>query len=337
MKTVNSLETLNELVAKVKLAQTKFATYTQDQVDKIFQAVALELSKHKIPLARMAVEETGMGLLEDKVIKNQFSAEYIYNKYKDSKTCGIVERDVTHGLTKVAEPVGVIAGVVPTTNPTSTVIFKSLLALKTRNGIIFSPHPRAEGCTVAALKLIYDTAVANGAPEDIIGWIDEPTIELSQALMNHPDIAVILATGGPGMVKAAYSSGNPAIGVGPGNPPAIIDETADLPMAVASIILSKTFDNGMICASEQSAIVVKSVYDRVKQLFKESGCHFLTKEEQAKVGATIMPQGRLNAAIVGQSAFNIAKLSGVRVAETTKVLLAEVEKIGDEEIGRAHV
>lgn len=325
-KTIDSLEGLNELIKVVKAAQAKFAQFTQEAVDRIFSAVALEISKHKIPLAKLAVNETGMGVLEDKIIKNQFAAEYIYNKYKTEKTCGVIERDPTHGYVKLAEPVGVIAGIIPTTNPTSTAIYKALLALKTRNALIVSPHPRAKQCTIETLKLIAKAATAAGAPDNLIGWIDNPTIELSQALMRHPDIALILATGGPAMVNAAYSSGNPAVGVGAGNVPVIIDATAKIDMAVSSIILSKTFDNGMICASEQSVTAVKEVYDAVKQAFIKYGCHILTKEEASKVGKTIIIDGRLNAAIVGQSAHAIAKLAGVKVPETTKVLLAEVEK-----------
>lgn len=262
---VNTIDDLNVVIDRVKTAQEVLATYTQEQVDKIFTAMALAANNARIPLAKMAVEETGMGVVEDKVIKNHFAAEEIYNKYRDVKTCGVIERDETNGFTKLAEPVGVIAGVIPTTNPTSTTIFKSLIALKTRNGIIFSPHPRAKKCTIETAKLMLQAAVQAGAPDNIIGWIDNPSIELTQHLMGHEGIAMILATGGPGMVKAAYSSGKPALGVGAGNTPAIIDETADIKMAVSSVLMSKTFDNGMICASEQSIVVHKDVYDEVKK------------------------------------------------------------------------
>lgn len=320
---VNSLKELDILVDKVKKAQEKFATYSQEQVDNIFRQVALYMCKERIPLAKMAVEETGMGIVEDKVIKNHFAAEYIYNKYKDTKTCGIVEKDKIHGITKIACPVGVIAGVIPTTNPTSTAIFKSLIALKTRNGIVFSPHPRAKKCTCEALRLVLEKAVQFGAPEDIIGWIDEPTIELSGALMGHRDISLILATGGPAMVKAAYSSGTPSIGVGAGNTPAVIDETADIAMAVNSIILSKTFDNGMICASEQSVIVMSDVYDKVKKEFKDRGCYILNREEKDKVSKFFFPDGKLNSAVAGQSAYRIAEMSGIKVPIETKILIGE--------------
>lgn len=328
---VNSLESLDALVAKVKKAQEKFATFTQEQVDEIFRQTALYMCKERIPLAKMAVEETQMGIVEDKVIKNHFAAEYIYNKYKNTKTCGVVEKDLVNGMTKVACPVGLIAGIVPTTNPTSTAIFKSLISLKTRNGIIFSPHPRAKKCTCEALRLVLETAVKFGAPEDIIGWIDEPTIELSNALMCHKDINLILATGGPAMVKAAYSSGTPSIGVGPGNTPAVIDETADIKMAVNSIILSKTFDNGVICASEQAVVVVNEVYDKVKKEFKERGCYFLNETEKNKVAEFFFPGGRLNAAVAGQSAYKIAEMSGVKVPEETKILIGEVTEINENE------
>lgn len=320
---VNSLKELDILVDKVKKAQEKFATYSQEQVDNIFRQVALYMCKERIPLAKMAVEETGMGIVEDKVIKNHFAAEYIYNKYKDTKTCGIIERDKVHGITKIACPVGVVAGVIPTTNPTSTAIFKSLIALKTRNGIVFSPHPRAKKCTCEALRLVLEKAVQFGAPENIIGWIDEPTIELSGALMGHRDISLILATGGPAMVKAAYSSGTPSIGVGAGNTPAVIDETANIEMAVNSIILSKTFDNGMICASEQSVITLSDIYEKVKKEFKDRGCYILNKEEKDKVSKFFFPDGKLNAAVAGQSACKIAELSGIKVPADTKILIGE--------------
>lgn len=328
---VNSIKELDTLVSKVKKAQEKFATYGQEEVDRIFRQVALYMCKERIPLAKMAVEETGMGVVEDKVVKNHFAAEYIYNKYKNTKTCDVIERDRVHGITKVACPMGVIAGIVPTTNPTSTAIFKSLIALKTRNGIVFSPHPRAKKCTCEALRLVLEKAVQFGAPEDIIGWIEEPTIELSGALMGHKDISLILATGGPAMVKAAYSSGTPSIGVGAGNTPAVIDETADIAMAVSSIILSKTFDNGMICASEQSVIVLSEIYDRVRKEFKERGCHILSKEDREKVSNFFFPNGRLNPAVVGQPAQKIAELAGVKVPAGTKILLGEVSDTSDAE------
>lgn len=328
---VKTIDDLNVVIDRVKTAQEVLATYSQEQVDKIFAAMALAANDARIPLAKMAVEETGMGVLEDKVIKNHFAAEEIYNKYRDIRTCGVIERDETNGYTKVAEPLGVIAGVIPTTNPTSTTIFKSLIALKTRNGIIFSPHPRAKKCTIATAKLMLDAAVKAGAPEHIIGWIDEPSIEMTQHLMGHEGIAMILATGGPGMVKAAYSSGKPALGVGAGNTPAIIDETADIKMAVSSVLMSKTFDNGMICASEQSVIVHKDVYDEVKKEFEYRGAYILSKKEKEKVAKTIIQDGKLNAAIVGQPAYKIAALAGIKVPEETKVLIGEVSKIGRDE------
>ena len=328
---VNSTEDLDTLIGKVKKAQEKFATYTQEQVDEIFRQTALYMCKERIPLAKMAVEETGMGIVEDKVIKNHFAAEYIYNKYKNTKTCGVLERDPVHGLTKVACPVGVIAGVIPTTNPTSTAIFKALITLKTRNGLVVSPHPRAKKCTCEALRLVLETAVKFGAPENIIGWIDDPTVELSGALMGHKDISLILATGGPGMVKAAYSSGTPAIGVGAGNVPAIIDETADIKMAVSSIILSKTFDNGMICASEQSVIIVDKIYNEVKKEFEDRGCYILKKEENKKLADLFFANGKLNAGIVGQSACKIAEMAGIKVPNNTKILIGEVSDTSDKE------
>lgn len=329
--TIDSLDKLDELIEKVKKAQQKFATFSQEKVDEIFRQTALYMCKERIPLAKMAVEETGMGVVEDKVIKNHFAAEYIYNKYKNTKTCGIIEQDKVNGMTKIACPVGIIAGIIPTTNPTSTAIFKALIALKTRNGLVVSPHPRAKKCTCEALRLVLETAVKFGAPENIIGWIDEPTIELSGALMGHKDISLILATGGPGMVKAAYSSGTPAIGVGAGNAPAVIDETADIKMAVNSIILSKTFDNGMICASEQSVIVLDKVYSEVKKEFEERGCYILKKEENAKLAEVFYPNGKLNAAIVGQPAMKIAELAGIKVPNGTKVLIPEVTDTSDAE------
>lgn len=326
-----SIDDLNVIIDRVKSAQEVLATYNQEQVDRIFEAVAIAANKNRIPLAKMAVAETGMGIVEDKVIKNHFAAEEIYNKYRHARTCGVIERDATNGLTKVAEPLGVIAGVIPTTNPTSTVIFKTLIALKTRNGIIFSPHPRAKKCTIETAKILQEAAVAAGAPKNIIGWIEEPSIDLTQHLMSHEGISMILATGGPGMVKSAYSSGKPALGVGAGNTPAIIDETADIKMAVSSVLMSKTFDNGMICASEQSIIVHKDVYDEVKKELEYRGAYILNKKEKEKVAKTIIQNGKLNAAIVGQPAFKIAELAGVKVPENTKVLVGEVEKIGVEE------
>ena len=322
---VDSVETLEAKLKEVKEAQKIFATYTQEQVDKIFLAAATAANKQRIPLAKLAVEETGMGIVEDKVIKNHFASEYIYNAYKDTKTCGVIEEDKAYGVTKVAEPIGVVAAVIPTTNPTSTAIFKTLISLKTRNGIIISPHPRAKKCTIEAAKVVLEAAVKAGAPEGIIGWIDVPSLEMTNLLMSEADI--ILATGGPGMVKAAYSSGKPALGVGPGNTPAIIDESADILLAVNSIIHSKTFDNGMICASEQSVIVVDKLYSKVKKEFKARGCYFLNPEETEKVRKTIIINGALNAKIVGQKAHTIAALAGVKVPEETKILIGEVESV----------
>lgn len=326
---VTNVEELMRKMAEVKSAQKKFATYSQEQVDEIFRQASIAANNARIPLAKMAVEESGMGIVEDKVIKNHFASEYIYNKFKDLKTCDVIEKDEAFGLTKIAEPMGVIAAVVPTTNPTSTAIFKALIALKTRNGIIFSPHPRAKKCTIAAAKIVLDAAVKAGAPEEIIGWVDEPTVELSGIVMKEADI--ILATGGPGMVKTAYSSGKPALGVGPGNTPAIIDDSADIKMAVNSILLSKTFDNGMICASEQSVVVVDSVYEKVRKEFADRGAYILNKDEIAKVGSVILVNGALNAKIVGQPAYKIAELAGVSVPKTAKVLIGEVESVGLEE------
>ena len=322
---VDSVETLEETIAAVREAQKKFATYTQEQVDKIFLAAATAANKERIPLAKLAVEETGMGVVEDKVIKNHFASEYIYNAYRDTKTCGVIEEDKAYGLKKIAEPIGVIGAVIPTTNPTSTAIFKTLIALKTRNGIIISPHPRAKKSTIAAAKVVLDAAVKAGAPEGIIAWIDIPSLDMTNLLMKESDI--ILATGGPGMVKAAYSSGKPALGVGAGNTPAIIDETADILLAVNSIIHSKTFDNGMICASEQSVIVHKNVYDAVKSEFAKRGCYFLKPDETEKVRKTIIINGALNAKIVGQKPVTIAGLAGVKVPEDTKILIGEVESV----------
>lgn len=324
---VDTPEALDALIKRVKKAQEIFETYSQEQVDKIFKAAALAANKMRIPLAQMAVEETGMGVVEDKVIKNHFASEYIYNKHKNAKTCGIIKEDKPNGIKIVAQPLGVIAGVIPTTNPTSTAIFKSLITLKTRNGIIFSPHPRAKKCTIEAARIVLEAAVKAGAPEDIIGWIDTPSLELTNMLMTHDGIATILATGGPGMVKAAYSSGKPALGVGPGNTPAIIDETADIKMAVSSILMSKTFDNGMICASEQSVVIVDSVYDEVMKEFQYRGGYLLSKKEKEKVAKTIIIDGKLNAKIVGQPAYKIAEMAGVEVPQTAKVLMGEATKI----------
>ena len=322
---VDTVDALEKKIDEVRKAQQIFSTYTQEQVDKIFTAAAIAANQARIPLAKMAVEETGMGIVEDKVIKNHYASEYIYNAYRDTKTCGVIEEDSAYGTKKIAEPIGVVAAVIPTTNPTSTAIFKSLICLKTRNAIIISPHPRAKKSTIAAAKVVLDAAVKAGAPKSIIGWIDIPSLELTDTLMKEADI--ILATGGPGMVKAAYSSGKPALGVGAGNTPAIIDETADVVLAVNSIIHSKTFDNGMICASEQSVIVDKKVYKAVKDEFIARGCHFLTKTELDKVRKTILINGSLNAKIVGQSAYTIAKLAGVDVSRETKILIGEVASV----------
>ncbi|MGL6225333.1 MAG: bifunctional acetaldehyde-CoA/alcohol dehydrogenase [Thermoguttaceae bacterium] len=321
-------EQLDLLISRVQAAQKKYSTFSQQQVDYIFRAAALAATEARIPLAKMAVEESGMGVVEDKVIKNHFASEYVYNKYKNEKTCGEIEYDESFGIMKVAEPVGIIAGIVPTTNPTSTAIFKSLLALKTRNGIIFSPHPRAKKSTVAAAKIVLDAAVAAGAPEDIIGWLENPTVAQSQHLMGHPAIGMILATGGPGMVKAAYSSGVPALGVGPGNTPALMDETCDIQMAVSSVIQSKIFDNGMICASEQSVVVVESIYEAVKTEFVKRGAIILTPDEAKKVAEIIVVDGKLNANIVGQSAVKIAKMADIQVPDYTKVLIGETNGVG---------
>jgi acetaldehyde dehydrogenase/alcohol dehydrogenase len=322
---VDTPEALEEAILRIRAAQEAFASYSQEAVDKIFAASAAAADKARIPLARLAVEETGMGVLEDKVIKNHYASEYIYNAYKDVKTCGVIEEDKAFGIRKIAEPVGVIAAVIPTTNPTSTAIFKTLLSLKTRNGIIISPHPRAKHSTIEAAKTVLNAAVSAGAPEGIIGWVDEPTLELSCLVMKKADL--ILATGGPGMVKAAYSSGKPAIGVGPGNVPAVIDESADVKLAVNSIIHSKTFDNGMICASEQSVIVLSSIYDAVKKEFSARGCYFLKSGETEKVRKVILINGALNAKIVGQPAAKIAAMAGVSVPEGTKILIGEVESV----------
>ncbi len=322
---VDSVETLAKTLERVKNAQKEFSKYSQEQVDKIFQAAAIAANEARIPLAKMAVEETGMGIVEDKVIKNHYAAEYIYNKYKNEKTCGVIYQDDSYGIKKIAEPVGIVAAVIPTTNPTSTAIFKTLIALKTRNGIIISPHPRAKKSTIEAAKTVLEAAVKAGAPEDIIAWIDVPSLELTNMLMQSVDI--ILATGGPGMVKSAYSSGKPALGVGAGNTPAVIDESANVILAVNSIIHSKTFDNGMICASEQSVIVSDKIYDKVKDEFVKRGCYILNPEETEKVRKTIIINGALNAKIVGQKAHTIAELAGVSVPENTKILIGEVESV----------
>ena len=322
---VDSVETLAKTIERVKNAQKEFSKYSQEQVDKIFQAAAIAANEARIPLAKMAVEETGMGIVEDKVIKNHYAAEYIYNKYKNEKTCGVIYQDDSYGIKKIAEPVGIVAAVIPTTNPTSTAIFKTLIALKTRNGIIISPHPRAKKSTIEAAKIVLEAAVKAGAPEDIIAWIDVPSLELTNMLMQSADI--ILATGGPGMVKSAYSSGKPALGVGAGNTPAVIDESANVILAVNSIIHSKTFDNGMICASEQSVIVSDKIYDKVKDEFIKRGCYILNPEETEKVRKTIIINGALNAKIVGQKAHTIAELAGVSVPENTKILIGEVESV----------
>ena len=327
---VDNVEALTRKIAEVRAAIEKFSTYSQEQVDKIFLAAATAANKERISLAKMAVEETGMGVVEDKVIKNHYASEYIYNAYRNTKTCGVVEEDKAYGIQKIAEPIGLVAAVIPTTNPTSTAIFKTLISLKTRNGIIISPHPRAKKSTIAAAKVVLDAAVKAGAPENIIGWIDIPSLELTNEIMKNADI--ILATGGPGMVKSAYSSGKPALGVGAGNTPAIIDESANIVLAVNSIIHSKTFDNGMICASEQSVIVNEKIYAKVKKEFKDRGCYFLNKEETEKVRKTIIVNGALNARIVGQKAHRIAELAGVTVPESTKVLIGEVTSVSlDEE------
>ncbi|MFI3166079.1 MAG: bifunctional acetaldehyde-CoA/alcohol dehydrogenase [Bacillota bacterium] len=322
---VDTVESLHARLDEIRSAQREFATFTQEQVDKIFKAAALAANKQRIPLAKMAVEETGMGIVEDKVIKNNYASEYIYNAYKNTKTCGVISEDKAFGTRRIAEPIGVIAAVIPTTNPTSTAIFKTLLALKTRNGIIISPHPRAKGSTIAAAKIVLDAAVEAGAPAGIISWVDVPSLELTNTVMKEADI--ILATGGPGMVKAAYSSGKPAVGVGAGNTPAVFHKSCDVKLAVSSVIVSKTFDNGMICASEQSVVVAKEIYNEVKKEFTERGCYFLNAEETEKVRKTIIINGALNAKIVGQSAYKIAQLAGVEVPVLTKILMGEVESV----------
>ena len=322
---VDSIESLEKAMQRIRKAQQEYGKFSQEQVDKIFQAAAIAADQARIPLAEMAVEETGMGLVEDKVIKNHYAAEYIYNAYRHVKTCGVIEEDKAYGIKKLAEPIGVIAAVIPTTNPTSTAIFKTLIALKTRNGIIISPHPRAKKSTIEAAKVVLEAAVKAGAPEGIIGWIDVPSLDLTNMVMKESD--TILATGGPGMVKAAYSSGKPAIGVGAGNTPAVIDDSADILLAVNSIIHSKTFDNGMICASEQSVIVLDSIYEKVREEFEKRGCYFLNNEEKEKLRKTIIINGALNAKIVGQKAHTIAELSGINVPENTKILIGEVESV----------
>ena len=324
-KVVDSVDSLQEAFERVRKAQKEFSKYTQEQVDKIFKAAAIAANQARIPLAKMAVEETGMGVVEDKVIKNNYAAEYVYNKYRNVRTCGVLEEDKNFGIKKIAEPVGVIAAVIPTTNPTSTAIFKTLIALKTRNGMIISPHPRAKKSTIEATKIVLEAAIKAGAPKDIIAWIDVPSLELTNMLMQSADI--ILATGGPGMVKSAYSSGKPALGVGPGNTPAVIDESADILLAVNSIIHSKTFDNGMICASEQSVIVLDSIYDKVRNEFLKRNCYILNPEETEKVRKTIIINGALNAKIVGQKATRIAELAGINVPANTKILIGEVESV----------
>ena len=332
VKVPEIIDNVDALIAKMdamREAQREFATFTQEQVDKIFYEAASAANKMRLPLAKMAVEETGMGVVEDKVIKNNYAAEYIYNAYKETKTCGIIEADKAYGIKKLAEPIGIVAAVIPTTNPTSTAIFKTLISLKTRNAIIISPHPRAKNCTIAAAKVVLEAAVKAGAPEGIISWIDVPSLELTNEVMRSADI--ILATGGPGMVKAAYSSGKPALGVGAGNTPVIIDDTANIKLAVNSIIHSKTFDNGMICASEQSVTVLESVYDEARNEFAARGCYFLKDDEIEKVRKTIIINGALNAKIVGQKAHTIAKLAGVDVPEDTKILIGEVESVNIEE------
>ena len=320
---IANTEQLEQAIARCRAAQERYASFTQEQVDRIFLAAASAANRARIPLAKLAVAETGMGVVEDKVIKNHYASEYIYNAYKDTKTCGVLEEDSACGIQRIAEPIGLIGAVIPTTNPTSTAIFKALLCLKTRNGIIISPHPRAKRCTAEAARIVYEAAVQAGAPEDILFCIDEPSLEMTNLLMKESDL--ILATGGPGMVKSAYSSGKPALGVGPGNTPAVIDASADILLAVSSVIHSKTFDNGMICASEQSVVVLDKVYDAVKAEFIRRGCHVLSPEETQKVRETILINGVLNARIVGQSAPAIARLSGFEVPETTKILIGEVE------------
>lgn len=325
-KDANSV--LDKLISKAQKAQKEYSTFSQEKVDEIFKACAIAINQRRIPLAKMAVEETGRGIVEDKIIKNHFASEYIYNKFKNEKTCGVISEDKAQGIKRVAEPVGVIAGVIPTTNPTSTAAFKALITLKTRNAIVVSPHPAAKKCTYEVCKIINDVAVAHGAPDGLIACIEEPTVELSAALMKHPDTKLILATGGPGMVKEAYSSGKPALGVGAGNTPVVVDYTADVRMTVSQIILSKTFDNGMICASEQSVIVVKSIYEEIKKEFAFRGCYILNADEKKKVGSFVIQDGKLNAQIVGHSAYEIATWAGIKVPEDTKILIGEASDIG---------
>ncbi|MBF2058237.1 MAG: bifunctional acetaldehyde-CoA/alcohol dehydrogenase [Cyanobacterium sp. T60_A2020_053] len=330
-ETNQNLANLETLISEVKEAQKIYANFTQEQVDRIFKRAALAANDARILLAKMACSETAMGIIEDKVIKNHFASEIIYNKYRDEKTCGIIEKDDFYGIEKVAEPIGIIAGIIPTTNPTSTAIFKTLLALKTRNAIILSPHPRAKKCTIEAAKIVLDAAVAAGAPPHIISWIAEPTLAVSQALMQHPDIKLVLATGGPGMVKAAYSSGHPSLGVGAGNTPAFVASSADVKMAVSSVMISKTFDNGTICASEQSVIVDQSIYDEFRTEFAVRGAYFVTGEETEKLRQVVLKDGHLNADIVGQSVLKIAELANIIIPPETKLLIAEIEKIGFDE------
>jgi len=329
MAVVKDLESLKELIQRVKKAQEEFATFDQERVDKIFRKVAQKMNDERITLANLAVAETGMGIVEDKVIKNHFASEYIYNKYKDEKTCGVLEDDRSYGVKKIATPIGIIAGIVPTTNPTSTAMFKTLISLKTRNAIIFSPHPRAKQATIETAKIALETAVKYGAPKDIIGWIDEPSVELSRELMASADL--ILATGGPGMVKAAYSSGTPAIGVGAGNTPVVIDKSADIKMTANYILMSKTFDNGVICATEQSVIIDKEIYDKVRSEFLNRGAYILNEEELNKVREILFINGNLNAEVVGKSAYVIAGMAGFEIPKSSKVLIGEVESTATEE------
>jgi acetaldehyde dehydrogenase / alcohol dehydrogenase len=328
---IDTIESLDLLISKVKKAQEKFSQFSQEEVDRIFKHAALAANVNRIPLAKLAVAETGMGLFEDKVIKNHFASEYIYNRYKNEKTCGVFEQDPTNGIIKIAEPLGILAGVIPVTNPTSTAIFKALITLKTRNAIIFAPHPKATKCTIESAKIVLKAAIEAGAPEDIIAWIDTPSIETTQYLMQHPDISTILATGGPSMVKAAYSSGKPAIGVGAGNTPALIDETSDISMAVNSITMSKNFDYGTICASEQSVVVVDKIYGQVREEFIKRGNHILNNDEKAKLSDIILNEGKLNGQIVGKSPYEIGKLAGINIDKNIRVIIAEVEKVGTEE------
>ena len=322
-ETVTDLDSLEAKLACMRAAQAEFSKFSQEQVDKIFYEAAMAANKARIPLAKMAVEETGRGVLEDKVIKNHYAAEYIYNAYKHTKTCGVIERDDAYGITKIAEPIGIVGAVIPTTNPTSTAIFKCLICLKTRNAIIISPHPAAAKCTIEAARIVLDAAVKAGAPEGIIGWVDVPSIELTNKVM--ADVDIILATGGPGMVKAAYSSGKPALGVGAGNTPVVIDDTADIKVAVSSIIHSKTFDNGMICASEQSVTALSSIYKEVKDEFIRRGCYFVKKgAEMEALRAAMFKNGALDHRIPGMPAARIAELAGIDVPPLTKILIAEV-------------